>query len=164
MRAGSKNTQLTTTISLLPLIVMMLQLCPAVTRLSIEFRHYLLWQLLFLQSDSQHMWQGFATLLVENVIHKWWALWQDLEAQRDAVHIIVCNWLLGQRGLAQVQHGDHDQHGLCNKGLRGTARQQGLEKRGSWFNHFYKGIVFHWSKVKRGQLTFCFFLSWTIAT
>lgn len=76
------------------------------------------------------MWQGSAALLVENVVHKWRALWQDLEAQRDAVHVIVCNRLLGQRGLAQVQHSDHDQHGLRHKGLRGTAaRQHGLDAR-----------------------------------
>lgn len=105
------------------------QLCPTVRRWRSEFSylsncHYLLWQLLLFQSDSQHVGQGSATLLVENVIHKWWALWQDLQAQRDAVHIIICNWLLRQRGLAQVQYSDHDQHGLCNKWLWGRERAE----------------------------------------
>lgn len=103
------------------------------------------------------MWQGFAALLVENVIHKWWALWQDLEAQRDAVHIIVCNWLLGQRGLAQVQHSHHDQHGLCNKRLEGTAAQQGLEGQAAGLMVCTKVLPF--SELRSTYILFLFVLN-----
>lgn len=116
---------------------------------------YLLWQLLLLQSDSQHVWQGFAALLIENVIHKWWALWQNLEAKWDAVHIIICNWLLGQRGLAQVQHSDHDQHGLCNKGLRGTAIQWGLEEQPFGLMIFTKVLPFNEVNDNLHFVSFC---------
>ena len=99
---------------------------------------YLLRQLLLLKSDSQHVWQGFTALLIENVIHEWWALWQDLQAQRDAVHVIVCNWLLGQRGLAQMQHSNHDEHGLRDKGLKQTAdvRRAAKQIRAKGYSHF----------------------------
>lgn len=142
----------------------MFQLYLAVRRLSMSSAlwvnyNYLLWQFFLFQSDSQHMWQGFAALLVENVIHKWRALWQDLQAQRDAVYIIVCNWLLGQRRLAQVQNSDHYQHGLCNKRLRGTAKKRESRETDCWLNDIYWGVAFLWSKKRITYILFLFVLN-----
>ena len=81
-------------------------------------RWYLLGQFLLLQPDREHVRQRFTALLVEDVIHERRALRQHFEAERDALHVVVCDWLLGQRGLAQVQHRDHDEHGFSNEGLQ----------------------------------------------
>lgn len=69
--------------------------------LTILLSHYLQWKkiakrvvhllrkFLFLQPDSKHVGKGSPALLVKDIIHERRALGQDLEAQRDAVHIII---------------------------------------------------------------------------
>lgn len=101
--------------------------------LSFSVAPYLLGELLFLQTHGQHVGEGLAALLVEDVVHERRQLGQHLEAQRDAVHIVVRDWFLGQSGLAQVQDGGHDEHRFGHKGLKKETQCSSLRETIQYF-------------------------------